>query len=75
MSAVVGYRGQDAEAKALAKSRWVTPNPRTSQLPDGSLVGVGDTIVRGDGTRDRVLYGARGTSAWASEVWADEVSP
>jgi hypothetical protein len=70
MTAIVGYRGRDAHERALARSSYANPNPRVVYLADGSAVGAGETIARGGDCEraDVRLYGARGTSAWASEV-------
>lgn len=66
--ALVGYKGRDAFEKAMERSRYATVTPRVRALADGSLVGVGDVILRSDGTQDVRLYGARGTSTWESEI-------
>jgi len=65
---LVGFRGRDARAKAMERSRYASPTPSVRTLADGSLVGVGETIVDDRGRQDVMLYGARGTSAWASDV-------
>lgn len=65
---LVGFRGKDATERAMARSRYASATPSVRRLADGSLVGVGDPIVDGRGRQDVMLYGARGTSAWASDV-------
>jgi hypothetical protein len=63
-----GYRGRDAAARAMERSRYASTNPSTLELRDGSVVGVGDTLLRPDGTRDAMLYGSRGSHCLASEA-------
>jgi len=58
---IVGYK---RAALALDRSRYATTSPRVIALPDGTFVGVGDQHTDGDA----MLFGARGTSAWRSEV-------
>jgi hypothetical protein len=67
---VIGYRGRGAREQALERSRSASASPRVVALADGSLVGVGETILRDDGARDCVLYGARGSCEWASAARA-----
>lgn len=58
---ITGYK---TVHKALARSRYASANPRVVALADGTFVGVGD--MHSDG--DTMLFGARGTHAWRSEV-------
>ena len=66
MSKLIGFKRQE---RALKASRIANANPKTVQLADGSYAGCGETIARcGDVHRvDVMLYGARETSAWASD--------
>ena len=68
MGKLIGFRGRTATKKALARSRYASNNPSTYEMPDGSLVGVGDTLLMRDGSRDVMLYGARGSYALLSTV-------
>lgn len=61
MAKITGYK---SFAKALDRSRYATTSPRVLVLADGTYVGVGDQHTDGDA----MLFGARGTSAWRSEV-------
>lgn len=54
---------------AEIKAREVSTNPIILELPDGSYVAVGDTLLRADGSTDRVLYGRRGSHALESQWW------
>lgn len=65
---LAGFRGRDAAERARERSRYASATPSVRRLADGSLVGVGDPVVDGRGRQDVMLYGARGTSAWASDV-------
>lgn len=68
-SIVVGFRGRNALSRAMSASARASANPSVRELADGSLVGAGDTILRGNSQKQDVrLYGARGTSCWASEL-------
>jgi hypothetical protein len=65
-----GYRN-DTSARARAHRATTQDRPRLVGLTDGTVVGCGDDIARGDAGRiDAVLYGARGTSAWLSDALA-----
>lgn len=65
---LIGFRGRGAAERAHERSCHASSTPSVRRLPDGSLVGVGDPIVDRRGRQDVMLYGARGTSAWASDV-------
>jgi hypothetical protein len=65
-----GYR-TNTSARAAARRATTQDRPRLIGLTDGTVVGCGDDITRGDSGRiDTMLYGARGTSAWLSEALA-----
>lgn len=71
-----GFNGQDARDRALERSRVATTNPRVTTLVDGSVVGIGDLILRvidGREFADAMLYGAYGTAAWSSDARANKV--
>lgn len=68
MSALRGFRGRDKYAQAWKIARRVSAQPRIACLDDGSIIAVGDTLLRSDGSTDVMYYGARGTYALASEV-------
>ena len=65
-----GYRGRDAQARALEASRVANTSPLAWALTDGSLVGVGEALLSDDGTQDRILLGAYGRTLLASEAQA-----
>ena len=65
-----GYRGRDAHNRAWEASRTSNCSPWAIELLDGSMAGVGETILASDGTRDRLLWGAYGSSCWASDAMA-----
>lgn len=65
-----GYRGREAHRRAREASRTANPNPLVWALEDGSLVGVGETLLMGDDTLDRVLWGAYGRYLLESEALA-----
>lgn len=65
-------RGYKDRARALVLAQRVSATPRLWRLEDNTFVAVGDTLLLADGTRDALVYGARGTTALASELWARE---
>lgn len=54
--------------RALVEALRASPQGYVAQLADGSYVGVGDVILRSDGTRDRYFYGAYNVGGWMSEA-------
>lgn len=68
MTKLIGYTGRGAQKRARDRSLVATTKPRVVTLRDGSYVGAGDEIIKGDGTRDVRLYGAHDTSCWHSEA-------
>lgn len=73
--ALIGFKGRDARERAREAASHARSNPDVVELPDGSFAGAGDILLMADDSQDRMLWGARGTSALESAVFPYEPEP